>query len=174
MPEVVDLVAGMSAPQANKGEDDWVWGCENPGKFTIDLTYNLICQTNDILTSDTLSAVWSCKGPNRIRLFMWLAAKEKILTNAMRVRIGLTQEASCPWCHSNEESIPHVIRDFQFALETWREMDGVNVMDSIWSIPYSEWLQFFLTSELGLQFGIVCWYLWHSRMNVFLVIIEIT
>ncbi|CAN1836942.1 hypothetical protein LINPERHAP1_LOCUS34925 [Linum perenne] len=30
-PEAVDVVGGMSPPQPDKGDDDWVWGLEKSG-----------------------------------------------------------------------------------------------------------------------------------------------
>ncbi|CAN1760076.1 hypothetical protein LINPERHAP1_LOCUS7390 [Linum perenne] len=46
VPEAIDIVTGMSPPQADKGEDDWVWGLESSGRFSIRSAYNLICETD--------------------------------------------------------------------------------------------------------------------------------
>ncbi|CAN1756518.1 Putative ribonuclease H protein At1g65750, partial [Linum perenne] len=64
--------------------------------------------------------VWKWKGPNRIKHFLWLAAKDKLLTNEGRRRRGLCSNAICNWCGSDAETVEHVLRDCEFANSTWR------------------------------------------------------
>ncbi|CAN1146008.1 Putative ribonuclease H protein At1g65750 [Linum perenne] len=159
----VDVIAGMSPPQQSRGPDDWVWGCEKSGIFTIKSAYNLICRTETTQDSDRWKCVWSWAGPNRIRYFLWLVAKERLLTNTARLRRGLTQDASCPQCTASEESISHILRDCPFAVETWRRVEGVDINGGVWQEPYQTWLQVSLRSDADLKFGITCWYLWRAR-----------
>ncbi|CAN1170713.1 Putative ribonuclease H protein At1g65750 [Linum perenne] len=153
----------MSPPKQSRGPDDWVWGCEKSGIFTIKSAYNLICRTETAQDSDRWKCVWSWAGPNRIRYFLWLAAKERLVTNTARLRRGLTQDASCPQCAAREESIAHILRDCPFAVETWRRVEGVDINGGVWQEPYQTWLQVSLRSDADLKFGITCWYLWRAR-----------
>ncbi|CAN1743095.1 Putative ribonuclease H protein At1g65750 [Linum perenne] len=50
---------------------------------------------------------------------MWLAAKDRLLTNAARHRRGLSQDASCPRCAATTEDSNHVLRECPVAAETW-------------------------------------------------------
>ncbi|CAN1130257.1 Putative ribonuclease H protein At1g65750 [Linum perenne] len=65
------------------------------------------------------SQIWSWKGPNQIRCFLWLAIQDKLLTNCSRVRRHLTGDAACSLCQHPEESAAHVLRDSSFAKEAW-------------------------------------------------------
>ncbi|CAN1146313.1 Putative ribonuclease H protein At1g65750 [Linum perenne] len=162
-PEAVDVVAGMSPPQADRGADDWVWGLEKSGLFFIKSAYNLICQTDSLPGSNLWKGVWNWKGPNQIKHFIWLAAKDKLLTNEGRCRRGLSDDKNCRWYGTVAESIVHVLRDYSFAQGTWRAVGGFNTDGPDWQLDANDWFQRFLGGELALRFGIVCWYLWKSR-----------
>ncbi|CAN1155671.1 Putative ribonuclease H protein At1g65750 [Linum perenne] len=115
----------MSPPQANRGADDWVWGLERSGEFSIKTAYNLICQSNALPSSDIWKVVWRWEGPNRIKHFIWLAANDKLLTNVVRRRRGFCSDDTCRGCGTEAESILHILRDCAFAKETWRAAKGV-------------------------------------------------
>ncbi|CAN1188300.1 Putative ribonuclease H protein At1g65750 [Linum perenne] len=154
-PAMVDLIAGMTPPHQDRGPDDWIWGCEKSGIFSIKSAYNLICRAESDNEAEKWKCVWKWTGPYRIRFFLWLAAKERLLTNAARMRRGFTQD--------NEESISHILRDCSFAAETWRHVGGVDIQGERWQRPYQLWLQDFIKSDSSLIFGITCWYLWRAR-----------
>ncbi|CAN1748538.1 Putative ribonuclease H protein At1g65750 [Linum perenne] len=162
-PEFVDIVAGMHPPNHSSGEDDWVWGLEKSGKFTIRSTYNLICQTDSLPSESIWNSIWRWNGPNRTRHFLWLAARDRLLTNATRFKRGMCQGAGCEFCHAGEENSSHVLRECSFADEVWKKVlpDAVSRPD--WTLPFVEWLEVHLNSNVGLQFGIVNWYLWRTR-----------
>ncbi|CAN1744711.1 Putative ribonuclease H protein At1g65750 [Linum perenne] len=162
-PEAVDILAGMSPPQEGRGEDDWVWGCEKSGLFTIISAYALIGRIETSAESERWKAIWKWRGPSRIRFFLWLAAKDRILTNAARQKRGLSQDASCPRCAAAIEDSCHVLRDCPFAGETWKRAIGFDINGAVWQSSYIEWLMHFLKSDASLLFGIVCHNLWKAR-----------
>ncbi|CAN1789787.1 Putative ribonuclease H protein At1g65750 [Linum perenne] len=123
-PDVVDSIVGLSAPQAEYGEDQVAWGCEDNGRFTIKSAYRLILNSSAEEFTDPWKSVWGWKGPNRIRFFLWLAVHGKLLTNRGRFRRKMTLDASCEHCHHPEESVLHVIRDCQFAADVWSAIEG--------------------------------------------------
>ncbi|CAN1121625.1 Putative ribonuclease H protein At1g65750 [Linum perenne] len=162
-PEVVDVVAGMSPPQANRGADDWVWGLEKSGVFSIKSAYNLISQINSYPEPALWKVVWKWKGPNRIKHFLWLAAKDKLLTNEGRRRRGLCSNAICNWCGSDAETVEHVLRDCEFANSTWRAVGGFDLTGLDWKLAIKDWFMSLLADNRGLRFGVVCWFLWRAR-----------
>ncbi|CAN1147353.1 Putative ribonuclease H protein At1g65750 [Linum perenne] len=82
----VNSVAGMTPPNDSLGEDAWSWGGESNGKFTIRSAYNLITGSSSPPTGTDWKKVWNWRGPNKIRLFLWLASHNKLLTNEERRR----------------------------------------------------------------------------------------
>ncbi|CAN1166059.1 Putative ribonuclease H protein At1g65750 [Linum perenne] len=162
-PEAVDIIAGMTPPKEGSGDDDWVWGCEKSGVFTIKSAYDLIGKIENPIDADRWKSVWKWRGPSRVRFFLWLAAKGRLLTNAARHKRGLSQDATCPRCAAITEDSCHVLRDCPVAAETWRQTARFDVTGAVWQGPYGEWLTFFLNSDASLLFGIVCHNLWKAR-----------
>ncbi|CAN1743093.1 Putative ribonuclease H protein At1g65750 [Linum perenne] len=162
-PDVVDIIAGMTPPKEDSGTDDWVWGCEKSGLFTIKSAYDLIGKVEAATDADRWNSIWRWKGPCLVRFFMWLAAKDRLLTNAARHRRGLSQDASCPRCAATTEDSNHVLRECPVAAETWKQTDEFDVTGAVWRGSYTDWLNHFLKSDASLLFGIVCHNLWKAR-----------
>ncbi|CAN1175298.1 Putative ribonuclease H protein At1g65750 [Linum perenne] len=88
----VNMVMGMTPPQADRGDDEWVWGEEVDGQFSIKSAYRIVCSLGCSSLADPWLSIWKWKGPNRARLFLWLAIHEKIMTNTGRKRRNLTND----------------------------------------------------------------------------------
>ncbi|CAN1788135.1 Putative ribonuclease H protein At1g65750 [Linum perenne] len=115
----------MTPPQADKGEDLWVWGGEQNGQFSIKSAYKIVCELDDHQLLDPWKAVWGWKGPNRVRFFFWLVSHDKLLTNLSRLRRQLSTDASCGLCHCQEESTIHILRECTVAVEVWKQLKSM-------------------------------------------------
>ncbi|CAN1833322.1 Putative ribonuclease H protein At1g65750 [Linum perenne] len=162
-PDQVCLVLGMSPPRPDSGDDGWVWGSEPDGKFTIKSAYRIAYTRPAHTACAPWKECWNWRGPNRIRLFLWLAVQEKLLTNKERCRRNMATSDSCELCHLSPESIVHVLRDCNFAREVWRLVGGFDLSTAGWGGSAADWLKHGLTSEHSTRFGIVCWLLWKAR-----------
>ncbi|CAN1777535.1 Putative ribonuclease H protein At1g65750 [Linum perenne] len=161
--EGLDLVAGMSAPQREAGDDEWVWGEEANGKFSIRSAYNLIHSAETSRSPEFWRQIWNWKGPNKIRHFIWLAAHDRLLTNHARKRRNLTEDTRCHWCLHPDETVIHVLRDCSFAQEVWRAIERGQRTDREWQEPLEVWLPSNLDRDQKFSFGVTCWFLWRSR-----------
>ncbi|CAN1162506.1 Putative ribonuclease H protein At1g65750 [Linum perenne] len=146
-PEAVEAVAGMTPPNVNRGPDDWVWGLEATGWFSIKSAYNLICSSAQFPDSRVWKEVWKWNGPNRIKHFLWLASNDKLLTNSARRRRGMGGDGLCSWCGLEEETSLHVLRDCEFAKETWESIGGFNLDGDNWQRDLMCWFNAGLGSE---------------------------
>ncbi|CAN1798779.1 Putative ribonuclease H protein At1g65750 [Linum perenne] len=162
-PEAVEMIFGMSPPQPASGEDQWVWGEEKNGKFSVRSAYNLIHVLPGVKTPETWKHIWRWSGPNRIRSFLWLATHGRLMTNSARLRRKMTDDASCFLCHGIDETIDHVLRDCRFAKDVWSRVQEFECSDRDWSADISTWMAKHLRSDKKLLFGTICWYLWKSR-----------
>ncbi|CAN1743216.1 Putative ribonuclease H protein At1g65750 [Linum perenne] len=159
--EMVKMIAGMSTPTPNGGEDKWIWGPGKDGKFSIKTTYNLLC--SDSPAQEAMRPIWSWRGPNKVRYFLWLAFQDKLLSNSQRVRRRLASDVSCATCQHPSEDVLDIVRDCPFALEVWNLSEITAVNDEIWNKPRQEWLSGLLQTSDGLLFGLICWSLWKTR-----------
>ncbi|CAN1761920.1 Putative ribonuclease H protein At1g65750 [Linum perenne] len=156
------MVAGSSPPVAGSGEDDWCWGGESNGHFSIKSAYELL--RSNVQAADTLwDKIWRWKGPARVNHFLWLAAQNKLLTNSQRVKRKIASDGSCGYCQDESEDVIHILRDCRFAKEVW-ELSGIQASNpQAWQVQRQEWLRIGITSAESTRFGLTCWALWKAR-----------
>ncbi|KAJ9186725.1 hypothetical protein P3X46_002268 [Hevea brasiliensis] len=117
------------------------------------LHFRMGCFSND----SNWHWVWKWKGPERIKYFMWLAIKDRLLTNHERLRRHLCVVDSCDICLSRVESGLHVLRDCVMASYIWTHF-----------VPRNDWAEFFSSNtdirNWPFLFGFICWSIW-GRQN---------
>lgn len=57
--------------------------------------------------------------PQRVQLFFFLVFKQRLLTQAKRLKHGIVNDNHCMICGSATEDIMHSIRDCSAAREVW-------------------------------------------------------
>lgn len=89
-------------------EDSIVWNFPKEVVFSVK-------SANYVLTKETHSnidrlreLIWRPRN-QRNKTFLWLCAKNKILTNVQRVKRNLTTDPLCPICRMDEESVLHAL-----------------------------------------------------------------
>ncbi|CAN1824284.1 Putative ribonuclease H protein At1g65750 [Linum perenne] len=137
--QAVNLVMGMTPPQADRGDDEWVWGEEIDGQFSIKSAYRIVCSLGSSRLADPWLSIWKWKGPNRAKLFLWLAIHEKIMTNTGRKRRNLTDDDSCAYCLTQAESVLHMLRDCEAAKEIWKHFHQFNSSSDKWNLGLHDW-----------------------------------
>ncbi|CAN1136188.1 Putative ribonuclease H protein At1g65750 [Linum perenne] len=162
----VNLVMRMTPPQADRGDDDWVWGMEKDGKFSIQSAYRVLCNLGETMIADPWLPVWKWKGPHRAKLFLWLAVHKKIVTNVGRKRRKLTDDESCANCLTQSETVLHVLRDCKLVMDVSKQLRVFNLSDGTWRLGLRDWICSLLRSDKGVLFGIVCWLIWKARNDI--------
>lgn len=69
-------------------------------------------------------AIWRNYAPNKCRIFLWLANKDRLFTNARRFRRGITDSAACPFC-THCETIDHLLFGCRQLAPLWGELDSL-------------------------------------------------
>ncbi|MDV3166793.1 MAG: hypothetical protein Q8807_04130, partial ['Waltheria sp.' little leaf phytoplasma] len=104
------------------GDDRMFWPHSSSGEFTVASAYPLFDCGFHPLKLAIWKQLWAWPGPERIRMFLWLAFKEKILCNWRRVQRHLVDSARCEVCHDPCETVLHVLRDCPSAKAVWRSL----------------------------------------------------
>lgn len=120
-----------------------------------------------------LLLIWSWKGPERTRLFLWKLAHEVLLTNDRRLKRGLTTSEMCSVCTNHVEDHFHTFRDCVFAKEVWTCIFGFNTDGFFSQHNWVQWLYDNLTrvdmllgAEWKVTFGVVPDNLWRRRNGI--------
>lgn len=61
------------------------------------------------------SSLWSWRGPERVKTFLWKVPQKGLLTTIFRVKRHLRMDPSYNICLNGEEDALHAIRDYALA-----------------------------------------------------------
>ncbi|KAK8492567.1 hypothetical protein V6N11_030791 [Hibiscus sabdariffa] len=112
------------------------------------------------------------RGQQRIKVFVWLLAKEKLLCNEERVRRHLSSCARCETCGAASESIYHIFRGCPIAVAVWNGLIKRDKWVEFMCLDTMEWIRGNLASnssfaidsvDWDLRFGAILWSLWLRR-----------
>ncbi|KAL4335727.1 hypothetical protein GQ457_07G012090 [Hibiscus cannabinus] len=131
----------------------WKWTVDHT--FTVKSAYELRMG----MFGEAGEALWKLishfKGLPQIRIYLWLVAKGRILTNVEQVRRHMTDSAACSVCGHGMESIDHVLWHCPSAVVIWLSTLKINLSHS--SYFGVDWLYW------DLSFGSIVWILWKFR-----------
>lgn len=112
------------------------------------------------------SFLWRWDIPLKLKLFVWLAGKEKPLTwDALRRR-GWERPGICPLCCSASEDIHHLLVYCSFTQMVWSHVLSHLSLSLAWSgtsfsHSFTRWLA--LSSAPKILPVLVCWQIWSAR-----------
>lgn len=116
---VLIQIASIHLPSGEEGVDTVYWNRSSNGDFTIRSAYQQLSGFTGNSEEQVWKAVWSWGGPKKIKMFLWLCFREKLLTNVERRRRHLTDFVMCQRCQRSDESITHVLRDYSYSRQVW-------------------------------------------------------
>ncbi|KAL4281030.1 hypothetical protein GQ457_03G026830 [Hibiscus cannabinus] len=173
LPEsILYRISAIRPPHPLLGNDAPSWRWMDNQNFSSKVTYDRVAREGDWIHHTDWKVIWKMVVPQRIRMFLWLAKSEKLLTNKERVRRHLIASPCCPICFPAEESVLHVLRDCVVAGNTWRKLVRPGKLVEFMALPFNEWLVRNLRGRggfaidvagWGVLFPTICWTLWKSR-----------
>ncbi|CAJ2657953.1 unnamed protein product [Trifolium pratense] len=170
-PNIVSQIMAIPAPIGTDGDDTIGWKGTNTHHFTVKSAYDLQHGNDNHINGDW-NKIWAWKGPHRIQTFMWIAAHDRLLTNARRSKWGVGVSPICSICGNDEETVIHTLRDCMFATRIWIKLVSSNQITNFFSsFDCREWIFMNLNKrDIGSQEGswqsifmVACWHLWNWR-----------
>lgn len=98
--------------------DSIAWRWNNGRKFSVHSGYNFLIFGGVI--DRRISQLWKLKIPLRIKIFMWLASKNRVLTTDTLSKRGWQEPSICALCHRNGENLEHLLFECTYAKSLWR------------------------------------------------------
>lgn len=157
----------------DEGGDSVGWLAPENSKFTVRSAYLLLRGEGPNSAWEGWKRIWQLKAQERIKVFMWLLAHDKILTNASRWRRHLTSNPCCFRCDAVVEDGLHVIRDCKGSKEVWECFIPPPLWRNFFIQELQDWLLMNLTfrggddSEVGWpeMMGLISWSVWKWRCS---------
>ncbi len=108
------LVANLSLSNTN---DSLSWRWSTSGSFSVKSAYSFL--GFDGLVDCKILHLWRIKIPLNIKIFLWLAARNKLLTAVRLAKRGWRGPSICCLCCAGDEDLPHLFFNCIFARLLW-------------------------------------------------------
>ncbi|KAK9035891.1 hypothetical protein V6N11_077915 [Hibiscus sabdariffa] len=105
----------QECPDASDIADKPLWRMATSHSFSICSAYESLVHYVWSDKSSCWKCIWAQPMPQRLRFFLWLSFKERLMTNVERCRRSIGQSQICPCCQTYAETTAHVLRDCQLA-----------------------------------------------------------
>ena len=119
----LDVIQAIPTNPTSLSSDIIAWSPASDGNFTLGSAY-LLAKGLNVLNPTTNNLNWILKmnTPQKIILFVWLCSRNSIPVRKVLGSRGLTIDQICPLCHSHEETINHLLREFHFSASFWNQL----------------------------------------------------
>lgn len=117
-----------------------VWACSSDGTFTTKSAYEAISHCEEDQEARLFTQIWRWPGQERIRILLWKAAREVLMTNVTRVRRHFTDSDLCPICGGQTESLFHCFRDCPRISFIWQQLHPPSVLNFFAGQSWRHWL----------------------------------
>ncbi|KAA3478810.1 Beta-glucosidase 46 [Gossypium australe] len=173
---VIKKIISIPPPHPDAGSDRVIRAQSTTGVFSIRSAYWTLKENTWNPKEDNWKHIWRYQGPQRVRFFLWLASKQKLLTNTERMRRGIGQSNACALCGHEFEDMIHVLRDCPTAKDVWMHVIPNKLMHRFFSDSFQNWFSTNLSCHEKLQdsgvtwsslFGLITWRIWKNR-NLFI------
>ncbi|KAK8480524.1 hypothetical protein V6N11_037884, partial [Hibiscus sabdariffa] len=172
----LDQIALVPPPRAGLGGDFPVWRWEDKRVFTTRSAYAFLTPGSEIHNTEVWKRLWKLAVPQRVRVFVWVALHERMLTNMERVRRHIVNSELCGICGGAREDVEHVLRSCVAAMGLWLRLISLEFRISFFSLSFKEWFcknlfdRSFVPNdgEWSNRFAIMCWLLWKRRCRLLL------
>ncbi len=102
------------------GPDSIYWRWNTSGLFTAKSAYDLL--SFDGVDDRKIAHLWGMRIPLKIKIFLWLASRYRLLTADLLAKRGWLGPSICPLCCAGEEFLDHIFFLCPFARSVWTEV----------------------------------------------------
>ncbi|MFQ6623165.1 hypothetical protein Gotur_001529 [Gossypium turneri] len=109
--DLIGRISSIQPPHPLVGLDKILWTGTSSGCFSIKSAYHKVKESSWNSVEEAWKLHWKVEVPQRVRVFLWLVLKQRLLTQAERLRRGVINDARCSVCGHGYEDVLHTIRD---------------------------------------------------------------
>lgn len=92
--DVLERLAACHPPHVLLGGDVCMWKLNSNGLFSVRTTYRSIAHAESLLMDNRWKLVWDNGLPPRVKFFLWLVRRGRLMTNHDRVRRRMATDAA--------------------------------------------------------------------------------
>ena len=172
---IILQIAALHSPSHVKGRDTIFWAHSKHGEFTTSSAYLALSGYNSAAKDRTWRLIWTWKGPQSVRVFLWQAFHAGLKTKAELARRHLLTSSCCDRCGALCEDAMHALRDCPLVKQFWLNIIPISQRQGFFNARFYHWLCSNLAdnsrmrdvSSWAVFFGFALWRIWYWR-NQFL------
>ena len=116
---IILQIAALHPPSHVKGMDTIFWAHSKHGAFSTSSAYLALSEYNPKSEDRDWKLVWTWKGPQSVKIFLWQAFHAGLKTKAELARRHLPTSPRCDRCGAVCEDITHALRDCWLVKQFW-------------------------------------------------------
>ncbi|KAK9011773.1 hypothetical protein V6N11_039855 [Hibiscus sabdariffa] len=173
---VVPHVLGVLPPSFDAARDRVAWRLTPSGAFTVASAYEGFLSPSWDVCDPKWSSIWSLPVAQRVRMFLWLVLRQRLMTNVERVRRGLSSDPSCSSCGCYSETILHILRDCPPVRSFWKSIIPQVEHECFFGSSLDHWVAMNIKTSRAIGpntphwscfFPSFLWQVWKRRNDVF-------
>ncbi|GKV48718.1 hypothetical protein SLEP1_g55522 [Rubroshorea leprosula] len=142
LPEnVLQLIATIPLSISGHLNDQIYWNAASCGDFTVKSAFSLIQQSRipNAPRPEDWTWIWHLGCTERVKLFIWLLWRGKILTNSVRFEHHMAPTPVCPRYEQSPETPLHLLRDCFYSRLVWQSVSLLPT--DFLSLNFDSWLK---------------------------------
>ncbi|GKV36559.1 hypothetical protein SLEP1_g44676 [Rubroshorea leprosula] len=169
---VVAQILATPLPAFGQQSDKVFWSGLPDGSFSVKSAFHLLQQQHVSLTQqgENWRWIWKLKCTERIKMFVWLLRKNRVLTNSVRFARHFAASPVCPRCEQSPETLLHLLRDCYHSRLIWESFAALPA--DFFMLNFEEWLKKNAQAQMSsgapsqhwsTLFLSTIWVIWKSR-----------
>ncbi len=100
------LMTEVNAVSLSPGRDEVMWRWDNSGRFSVKSLYNFLKDGG--VVDRRWTQLWTIPTPLKVKIFVWLLIRKKVLTADNLSKRGWSGEGRCALCTNEDETVDHL------------------------------------------------------------------
>lgn len=143
---IILRIASVYPPSQERGADQFCWADSKTGSFTVKSAYHAISKNIFSMDDCRWNLAWSWKGPQSIRIFIWLVLHDRVKTKSELSRRHFSCD-TCDRCGCGREDLLHAIRDYMVVRKVWNYFLLGHSGRYFYSLNKTDWMKYNLGSD---------------------------
>ncbi|XP_039054285.1 uncharacterized protein LOC120196582 [Hibiscus syriacus] len=138
--QAINMLKATPHPVEENLEDSPGWILSEKRIFTVRSTYKWIDNINNAMEEKIWSIIAKHNNIPKVKTFLWLIGRNRLLTHSERARRYMTMDASFPMCNYETEDINHILRFCPKTLLIWTDLIDPQKIDNFLNCNLKNWI----------------------------------
>lgn len=102
--------------------------------------YKVIHKQHNRPNESIWTKLWKWPLAEKVKFFLWQVVHGRVLTNSLGAKREFTNDLTCPFDCQSEESVMHIICDYEIPKSVWKCFICPNIISAFVSLDLQGWI----------------------------------